>query len=124
MNGELDRAVGQRLLGNAVALLASFELGPLDGVHLQEAAQLLLVAPVTLEVVVLHAAGSQVENRRVSPAGQPDGQASRLAAEQPDGLVGRLRQTQSLAGRAGGRDVFDLGFDLHDVGLGVLLWID
>ena len=87
LDGQLDRAVGQRLLGDAVALPAGLDLGLFDGVGLQKAVELLLVAPGAAVVVELQAAAGQVADDRIVPAGQLDRQAGGRAAEELDRAV-------------------------------------
>ena len=67
----------QGRLADQMALLASFNLGLLDGIRLQERVQVLLLAPMAVEVVVAHLAGLKVGDEGIAPAGELDARARR-----------------------------------------------
>ena len=124
LDGELDGAVGQGLLDDAVAPLAGLDRGLLDGVGLEEAVELLLRAPAAVVVVVADAGRSAVStDDGVEPAGQLDEQPGGLALEQPGGAVDGLGQAEAAAGGGDRRGVADLGLDRHDVAHGWDSWL-
>src|SRR5439155_980013 len=81
-DGELDRAVGQGLLGDGATAAAGFELSFFAGIRLEQAVQLRLLAPPTTEVVELHLAAGGVEDHRILPARELHDLAAGRAAEQ------------------------------------------
>src|SRR5262245_49957963 len=100
-----DTAVVQRLLGDGVALFPGLEPGYLHGVELQEAVEVLRVAPLALEVVVRDLAGGRVDDRRIQPAGQRDEQSGRLAREELCGALYRCGYAQPLTGGSDRRSI-------------------
>ena len=92
--------------------------GLLDGVGLEEAVELRLVAPGAAVVVVADLPGGGVDDDRVEPAGQLDEQAGGLAARTAGGAVDGLGQAEPAAGGGDRRGVADLGLDGDDVGQG------
>ena len=83
LDGELDRTVAERLLGDGVTAAAGFEPGPLDGIGLEELVEPGRVAPVSAVVVVTDLAGGCVADDRIAPVGQLDRQAGDGPAVQP-----------------------------------------
>ena len=61
-DADLDRAIMQGCLADQMALLASFNLGLLDGIRLQERVQVFLFAPAAVVVVELHGTALEVTN--------------------------------------------------------------
>ena len=70
LDRQFDRAIGKGLFDDGVAALAGLDACLLDGVLLQEAIELFLVAPGAGIVVVADLAGRQVEHDRIQPARQ------------------------------------------------------
>src|SRR5262245_53861661 len=95
-DAEPDAAVGQRLLGDGVALLAGLQAGLLDRVGLQEAVELRLFATSAFKAVEVDGARRGVDDGGVLPAGQVQQQASRLAAEELRGAPDRGGQAEAL----------------------------
>ena len=94
-DGQLDRSVGQGLLGDLVALLAGLDPRLLDGVDLEEAIQVALVAPGAIVVVVADLPGRRVDDDGIGPVGQPDDEPRGLAAEE---LCGAERSAEAARG--------------------------
>ena len=80
---EFDAAVGELLLGAAIAPASGFDFGLLHGVCLQKRIEVLLLTPTPAVVVVLDLAVFQLADSRVSPIGQLDGQAGDFARCSP-----------------------------------------
>lgn len=72
---EFDVAVFERLLGDVEALLASFELCPLDGVDLKKVIEVRLVAPGPFEIVEADGTRCGVNDCWILPARQFQKQA-------------------------------------------------
>src|SRR5262249_58584103 len=105
-DGQPDAAVLQCLFADLKPLGAGFDTALLDGVKLEEAIEVLPLAPAALVVVEADLAGGGVDDDRVAPARQADEQAGGLAAEQAGGALDGLGQAQAPAGGgAGGRGV-------------------
>jgi hypothetical protein len=79
LDGQLDRSVGQRVLGDRVTFLAGFEFGPLHGVSQHEAIKLFFLSPVAIEVVKAGLILGRVDDDGVVPIEEPDCPAGRLA---------------------------------------------
>ncbi len=64
----LDAAVVEGLLGDGVALFAGLQLGHLDCVSLEEAVELLLLAPGALVVVEADSAAGDINDGGIAPS--------------------------------------------------------
>ena len=95
-----------------MALLAGLDPGLLDGVDLQEAVELGLVAPGAVVVVVVDLPGRRVDDDGIGPVGQPDDEPGGLAAEELCRAEDRRGSCEAAAGGADGRVVADLGLDV------------
>ena len=111
LDGQFDRAILQRSFGHLVPLAASLGLGTFDCIGLQKLVELGLLAPVALEIVVMHLAGAEIADGRVSPLGQLHGQAGGRTGEQFVGTLDGLRKPQTLTRRSHGRRVPDFRLD-------------
>ena len=94
-----------------MALLAGLDPCLLDGVDLQEAIELGLVAPGAVVVIVADLPGRRVDDDGIGPVGQPDDEARGLAAEELCRAEDRQGQLEAATGGADGRVVADLGLD-------------
>ncbi len=65
-----------------MALLAGLDPRLFDGVDLEEAVELALVAPGAVVVVEVDLPGRRVDDDGIGPVGQPDDQPADLAAEE------------------------------------------
>src|SRR5262249_59627170 len=99
---EADAAVGEGLLADGVAPLARFELGPLDGVGLQEAVEVRLLAPGARIVVVLHDPTAEVDDGGGMPVGPLQEQPAGLPAVELRPAPPRLRPAPPPARGGGG----------------------
>ena len=104
------------LFGDGVPSSPGFGLGPFAGIRLEEAIEVLLVAPPPAKVVVAELARRQIGDHRILPAGQLHDQALDFAAEEPGLALDGLGQRQTLARGPDGGGVPDLGLDDDDVG--------
>src|SRR5947209_7384415 len=86
---QLYAAILEGLLADLETFLAGFHLGFFHGVHLQKFAQLLLITPVTLKIVVMDGASLRVDDDGVLPARQMNEQPSSFPAEELSGPCGR-----------------------------------
>src|ERR1700722_5864348 len=93
-----DASIFQGLFTDAVALPTSLQLGPLDGVGLQETVKMFLIAPVIVEVVELHIAAHGVDDDGIPPFGQLNDQTSGLTAVELGSALDRSGQTEALTG--------------------------
>ena len=90
-------------------------MGPLDGVRLQEAVQVLLVTPASSVGVLADRARLGVDDDRVEPVLEMHDQSACLAAVELGGAVVRLGQGEPAASRRDRGLVADLGLDRDDV---------
>ena len=115
LDGQPDRPVGQRLLGDGVAPLPGLDRRLLHRVPLDEAVEVPGVAPTPAVVIVAQLPGLDVADDRVEPVGELDEQADGLPLKERGGAVGGLGQAELAAGRRDRQRVADLGLDLDDV---------
>jgi len=115
VDGQLDGAVRQLLLGAGVPPASGLNFGLLNGVRLQERIKVLLLAPATAEVVVLDLAGIELTHSPIPPLWQLDAQTSDFTAEQPVRSLDGLRQSETLAGGTDRRCVPDFGLDFNNM---------
>jgi hypothetical protein len=92
-----------------------------NGIRLQEAVEVLLIAPTAAEVVELDLASGGVADDRVNPIRQLHGQVGDFAAEELGRTLLRRGQAQALAGSSDGGGVTNLRFDNNEMGQGLLL---
>ncbi len=78
MDGQLDAAIAQVLLGEVMATLQSFPAGFFHGIPLQEAMELCLISPAPVEVVEVDVAGGGINGHRETPTGELQEQSSNL----------------------------------------------
>jgi hypothetical protein len=105
----------ERLLADAETSLPRLHFGFLDAIHLNKPIELLLVAPVSAEIVVPNGASERVDHDGILPAGELDDQARGRAAVEPCGTLNRFRETESVAGRCDGSRIVDFALNLNDV---------
>jgi hypothetical protein len=91
LHGELDRTIGERLLGDQVAFLASFNSGSFNGVRLEEPVQVDGIAPAAVKRVGLDNATIKLANGRILPTRELDSQASGLVTEEAELAAGGRR---------------------------------
>jgi hypothetical protein len=112
---KFDAAVLERLLADHGASATAFEFGLFNGVHLQEAVEMLGIAPGAFVVVVLDVSGRDIDHHRKSPIGKLDQQTANFTAEELGCSLGWLRQTEAPASQRDGGSVTDLGCDRNNV---------
>src|SRR4051812_858277 len=75
LDGELDRTIGESLLHDRMATLASFNPGFLNSIHLQQSVQFALLAPSALIIVEGYLSRDQIADNGIVPAGQLNAEA-------------------------------------------------
>jgi hypothetical protein len=82
---------------------------------LEEAIEMLLLAPASAEVVVPDFASFELAHSGIAPIRQLDAQTSDLAAEQSVGALDGRGRSEAIAGSRDGCGVSDFGLNLNDV---------
>ena len=98
--------------------------GYLDGVGLEQAVQLALLAPGAVEVVKAYTGRGGVDHHGITPARQLDKQAGGTPAIELGSALRRLGQTQPSTGGGQGNRITNLRLYDHDMTDGILLLIE
>jgi hypothetical protein len=112
---QADAAVLERLLGHLKVLLSSLELRLLNGVHLEKAVEMLLLAPPAFKIVVADDAAERVDGEGVLSAGQLHQETLGLPAEEVSSSLLRSGEVEPLAGGGNGGGIMYFGLDRDKV---------
>ena len=118
LDGQLDRAIGKRLLGNGMTGPASFKPGLFDRIGLKKSVEVFLLTPLVLEIVVADVAVLDVDHGGILPARQAHHQPCDFATEKLGSALHGLREPQPPARRRHGDGITKFGLNLDDVANG------
>ena len=112
---EANAAVLESGFRDGVALLAGFDLRPLDRVHLQEAVQMDLISPFATVCVAADFTARDVDDGGVGPARELHDQAALFATEELGRAFDGGRQPEPVAGGGDCDRIACLAFHGHNV---------